>query len=254
MALTDSSGDPLLLSNGGHHPFSASGNAPSATSTENRSHLDPLSAACSCDLLPAERDGDMAVRNGAVKLQQGAHVQRASRPVQNGGLVKLNGSLRNIPPSAAASPSSAVTDSQKPNRLHVASTLSPTAPSALCCPHCHFHSTLCCPCGQPDCPLVRSPAASPGPCASPQPGSTSSCPCCLSTCTYSHHLPHHQASPMSLHHQRWQEHLQSQIHPPGIRLVLCLFVLNECCLRILEMADVSFQGLKTYSIFLGGGN
>ncbi|XP_054900268.1 protein dispatched homolog 1 isoform X3 [Poeciliopsis prolifica] len=215
MALTDSSGDPLLLSNGGNHPFSASGNAPSAISTEERSHLEPLSAACSCDLLPAERDGELAVRNGAVKLQQGAHVQRASRPVQNGGLVKLNGSLRNLPPSPAAFPSSAVTDSQKPNRLHLASTLSQTAPSALCCPHCHFHSTLCCPCGQPDCPLVRTPA-SPRPCSSPQPGSTSSCPCCLSTCTYSHHLPHHQASPMSLHHQRWQEHLQSQIHAPRI--------------------------------------
>ncbi|XP_014829226.1 PREDICTED: protein dispatched homolog 1 [Poecilia mexicana] len=216
MALTDSGGDPLLLINGGHHPFGASGNAPLGTSTEDRSHLDPLSAACSCDLLPPDRDGDMAVRNGALKLQQGAPVQRACRPVQNGGLVKLNGSLRNLLPSPAASPSSAVTDSQKPNRLHLAPTLSPTAPSALCCPHCHFHSTQCCPCGHPDCPLVQSPAASPGPCSSPQPGSTSSYPCCLSTCTYSHHLPHHQASPMSLHHQCWQEHLQSQIRAPGI--------------------------------------
>ncbi|MEQ2209187.1 hypothetical protein XENOCAPTIV_026277 [Xenoophorus captivus] len=192
---------------------------------EDSSSQDPLSAASSCDCLPAERDGDVEVRNGALKLQQGSHVQRANRPVQNGGMIKLNGSLKNLPPSPGAAPSSAITDSQKPNRLHLTSTLSPTSSSPLCCPHCHFHSTLCCPCGQPDCPPFQSPASGPVPCSGPHAGTALSCPCCISTCTYSHPLPHHQASPTSLHHQCWQEHLQSQIHAPGIRLVLFKFIL-----------------------------
>ncbi|KAM4528802.1 protein dispatched homolog 1 isoform 1-T1 [Fundulus diaphanus] len=215
MALTDTSGDPLSLGNGGRHPLSASGSGPSINSPEDRSTQEAVSAASSCDRLPAESGGDTELRNGASKLQQGSHVQRANGPIQNGGTVKLNSSLSNIPPSPPASPSSAVTDSQKPNRLHLASTLSP-ASSPLCCPHCHIHSTLCCPCGQPDCALFQSPAPGPGPCSSPHTGTASPCPCCLSTCTYSHPLPHRQASPMSLHHQRWQEHLQSQIHAPGI--------------------------------------
>ncbi|XP_038124937.1 protein dispatched homolog 1 [Cyprinodon tularosa] len=189
MALTDPAGDPPSLSNGGHHPLSASSNQ------------DPPPAA-SC--LPAGSDGNLEVR----KLRQGA-----SRPPQSSGAIRLNGSLANTPP-----PPSAVTDSQKPNRLHQNSSLSstPPPPPPLCCPHCRFHPPLRCSCGQPDCPLPQSAAPVPGPCSSSHSGGASSCPCCLSTCSYSHPLPHHQASPMPLHHQRWQEHLQSQIHGPGI--------------------------------------
>lgn len=224
MDLTDTRAKPLLLSNGGHHPLSACGNACSGSNTESSSQ-DPLSAASTCNCLPSERDGDMEVMNGAVKLQQGPNVQRPNKQVQNGGVIKQNGSLKNHSPSPAASSSSAVSDFQKPSRLHLASTLSPTSSSVLCCPHCHFHSTLCCPCGQPDCLLDQSPATGQGPCSSPPAGTASPCPCCLSTCRYSHPLPHCHASPMSVHHQRWQEHLQSKIKASGIRLVLLLLIL-----------------------------
>ncbi|XP_041831186.1 protein dispatched homolog 1 [Melanotaenia boesemani] len=208
MALTDASGDPLAHSNKGNHPLSANGNAaPSASSVQ-----DPLTAASSGECLTAEGDDGTAVVDKASKLQQRSH-QRAGRQSQNGGVVKQNGSLKNLPPSPASSPSP-VTDSQRPARHHFSSTLSPPPsspplqPQPLCCQHCHFHSTLCCPCGQQECPLFQSPG--PGPGSSPHPGTAPSCPCCLSACTYSHQQP------LSLHHQRWQDHLQGQTHASGI--------------------------------------
>ncbi|KAM7368252.1 hypothetical protein PAMP_014492 [Pampus punctatissimus] len=227
MALSDACDDPPALSNGGHHPLSVSGNAPSNTSTPVSNGQDPLTAASSGD-----GHEEPIVKDAASKVHQRSHVvQRANRPSQNGGVVKRNGSLRNLPPSSASSSSSssspAVTDSQRLAKCHLPSTLSPSSPSSplqpppLCCQHCHFHSTLCCPCGQPECPLFQNPGTGPGPGSVPHPGSPPSCPCCLSACTYSHPHPHapHPSSPLCLHHhhhQRWQEHLQSQTHAPGI--------------------------------------
>ncbi|XP_040919915.1 protein dispatched homolog 1 [Toxotes jaculatrix] len=228
MALSDAGGDPLALSNGGHHSLSANGNAPSNTSTPVSNDQDPLTAACSRDCLTADGDEDVAVKDVASKVQQQQQQrsQRANRPSQNGGVVKQNGSLRNLPPSSSASSSPAVTDSQRLAKRHLPSTLSPSSsspplqPPPLCCPHCHFHSTLCCPCGQQECPLFQNPGTGPGPGSVPHPGTTSSCPCCLSACTYSHPHPPHSSSPLCLHHhhhhQRWQEHLQSHTHATGI--------------------------------------
>ncbi|XP_068433710.1 protein dispatched homolog 1 [Clinocottus analis] len=176
MALSDSCGDPLALSNGGgQHPLAASGHAPSDAGA-----ADPFA------------DGDEASRD-----QQRSHVvQRANRPSQNGGVVKQNGSLRNLPPSASSSSSSS-----SPAKRHLSSSLSPSSsspslqPSPLCCQHCNLQAAPCCACGQPEC------------------GAAPSCPCCVSACTYSHPHPPHPASPLCLqhhHHQRWQEHLQNQ--------------------------------------------
>ncbi|KAM3603534.1 uncharacterized protein V6R79_024202 [Siganus canaliculatus] len=214
MALSDASGDPLALSNGGHPPLSANGNTASNTSTSTSQDL--LTAAPSGDCPAA--DGDI-VKDGVCLMQQ--KQQRTNRPSQNGGVLKQNGSLRNLPPSSAVSS----IDSQRLTKRRLPSGLSPSSsssssssssplqPPPLCCQHCHFHTTLCCPCGQQDCPLFQSPGRGPGPGVAP------SCPCCLSACTYSHPHPHppHPSSPLCLHqhhHQRWQEHLQNQA--PGI--------------------------------------
>ncbi|KAJ4929490.1 hypothetical protein JOQ06_005097 [Pogonophryne albipinna] len=202
MALSDASGDSVALGNGGHHNLSANGNGPSNHSTPVSSGQDPLTAA---DCL-TDGDQEVVVKDGGCKVQQRSHVvQRTNRPSQNGGVVKQNSSLRNLPPSS-------------PKR-HVSSSLSQSSsshslqPPPLCCQHCHFHSPLCCPCGQQDCPLFQNPGTGPGS------GTASSCPCCLSACTYSHPHAHpaHPSSPLCLQHlhqQRWQEHLQNQT--PGI--------------------------------------
>ncbi|KAK5880468.1 hypothetical protein CesoFtcFv8_023492 [Champsocephalus esox] len=203
MALSDASGDSVALGNGGHHNLSANGNGPSNSSTPVSSGQDPLTAA---DSLP-NGDQEVVVKDGGCKVQQRSHVvQRTNRPSQNGSVVKQNSSPRNLPPSS-------------PKR-HVSSSLSQSSsshslqPPPLCCQHCHFHSPLCCPCGQQDCPLFQNPGTGPGS------GTASSCPCCLSACTYSHPHAHpaHPSSPLCLQHlhqQRWQEHLQNQT--PGIR-------------------------------------
>lgn len=226
MALSDASGDPVALSNGGHHPLSANGNTPTNTSTPVSNGQDPLTAASSGERPTADGDEDVTVKDAACKVQQRSHiVQRTNRPSQNGGVVKQNGSLRNLSPSSASS-SPAVIDSQRLAKRHLPSTLSSSSsaptlqPQPLCCQHCHFQSTLCCPCGQQDCPLFQNPATGPGPGSVPHPGAASSCPCCVSACTYSHPHSHppHPSSPLCLHHhhhQRWQEHLQNQT--PGIR-------------------------------------
>lgn len=228
MALSDASGDPLALSNGGHHPFSANGNASSSTSTPVSNGQDPLTAASSGDCPAADGEEDVIANDAACKVQQKHHnlheVQRTNRPSQNGGVVKQNGSLRNLSQSSTPSSSPAGVDSQRLAKRHLPSTLSPSSssppfqPPPLCCQRCHFHSTLCCPCGQQECPLFQNPGTGPGPGSVPHPGTTSSCPCCLSACTYSHPHPSHPSSPLCLHrhhHQRWQEHLQNQT--PGLR-------------------------------------
>ncbi|KAI3363616.1 hypothetical protein L3Q82_001246 [Scortum barcoo] len=228
MALSDASGDPLALSNGGHHPLSANRNAPSNTSTPVSNGQDPLTAACSGDSPAADGDEDVRVTDAASKVQQkqqSSHVvQRTNRPSQNGGVVKQNGSLRNLPPSSAGSSTPTIIDSQRLAKRHLPSTLSPSSSAPplqppLCCQHCHFHSTPCCPCGQQDCPLFQNLGTGSGPGSVPHPGTAPSCPCCLSACTYTHPHPHppHPSSPLCLHHhhhQRWQEHLQNQT--PGI--------------------------------------
>ncbi|XP_060948001.1 protein dispatched homolog 1 [Limanda limanda] len=236
MALSDVSGDPVACSNGGHHPLSSNGNAPSNTSTVVSNSQDPLTAACSSDCLSADGDEDVTLKDVASKVQQKqqrpAVFQRTNRLSQNGATVKRNGSLKNLPPSSTASSSSssssaAVTDSQKlagshPPSTHSSSSASPPLqPPPLCCQHCHFHSAFCCPCGQQDCPLFQNPSTGTVPGSVPQPGTTSSCPCCASGCTYSHPHSHppHSSSPLCLHHhhhQRWQEHLQSHPHATGI--------------------------------------
>ncbi|KAM9339516.1 protein dispatched homolog 1 [Symphorus nematophorus] len=221
MALSDAGGDPLALSNGGHHPFSANGNAPSNTSTPVSNGQDPLTAASSGDGPTADGDEDVTVKDTACKAQQKQQIshRRTNRPSQNGGVVKQNGSLRNLPAAAATSS----IDSQRLAKRHLPPTLSPSSsspllqPPPLCCQHCHFHPALCCPCGQPECPLFQNPGTGPAPGSIPHPGTATSCPCCLSACTYSHPHPPHPSSPLCLHHhhhQRWQEHLQSQT--PGI--------------------------------------
>lgn len=243
MALSDASGDPLALSNGGHRPLDANGNAPSNTSTPVSKGQDPLTSASSGDCPTPDGDKDVMGKDGtcvAQQKQQRSHVvQRTNRSnqSQNGDLVKQNGSLRNLPPSSAASSSPAITDSQRLAKRHLPSTLSPSSssppvqPPPLCCQHCHFHSTLCCPCGQPECPLFQNQGTGPGPGSVPHLGAASSCPCCLSACTYSHHQPHppHSPSPLCLHHhhqQLWQEHLQNQT--PGIRYGGRGILLNIC--------------------------
>ncbi|XP_078130795.1 protein dispatched homolog 1 [Sander vitreus] len=212
MALSDACGDPVALSNGGHHPLSANGNAPPNTSMPVSGDQDPFTAASSGDCVAADGDEDVVVKDAPSKEQQRSHVvQRTSRPSQNGGVVKQNGSLRSLPPSKS---SPAGVDSQRLAKRHLCSppALSPSSsspslqPPPLCCQHCHFHAALCCPCGQPECPG-----------SIPRPGTPSSCPCCLSACTYSQPHPPHPSSPLCLHHhhqQRWQEHLQNQT--PGI--------------------------------------
>lgn len=217
MALSGAGGDPLALSNRGHHPLSANGN----TGTGH----DPLTAASGGDCLTADGGEDVIVKDTACKVQQRSHdVQRANRLSQNGGVVKQNGSLRNLPPSSSAS-SPAVTDAQRLAKRHVTLPLTSSSsslslqPPPLCCQHCHFRSTLCCPCGQQECPLFQNPGTGSGPGSIPHPGATPSCPCCLSACTFSQPHPHppHPSSPLCLqhhHHQRWQEHLQNQT--PGI--------------------------------------
>lgn len=196
MALSDGIGDPLALSNGGQHPLS--GHAPSNIRTAVSNGQDPLTCDPASDCLTAGGDED-----AASKLQQQPHtIQRVNRASQNGGVPKQNGSLRSLPPASAASSSPAVAV-----RSHLPSAVPPSSSSAaLCCQRCHFPSTVCCPCGRQECPLFQSP----GPGSVPHPGTGSSCPCCLSACTYPHSLHHH-------HQQRWQEHLQSQTQAPGIR-------------------------------------
>uniref|UniRef100_A0A665WHI2 Protein dispatched homolog 1 n=1 Tax=Echeneis naucrates TaxID=173247 RepID=A0A665WHI2_ECHNA len=226
MALSDAIGDPLALSNGGHNPLSVNGNAPPSSSTLVTNGQDPLTVACSNDCLTADGEEDIPGKEGVSKVQQRAlAVQRANRSNQNGVVVKQNGSLKNLSPSSPASPSATLTDSQRLAKRHLPSAISPSASSPplqtlpLCCQHCHFHSTLCCPCGQQDCSFFQNPGSGPGPGSVPHPGTASSCPCCLSTCTYSHPHPPHSPSPLCLHHlhqQRWQEHLQSQAHAAGI--------------------------------------
>lgn len=235
MALNDVSGDPLALSNGGHQPLSASRNAASNTSTLVSNSHDPLTPAPSGDCPSPDGDDDVTVRDCVSTPQQKEQkeqrlhvVQRMniSKQSQNGGVVKQNGSLRNLPPSSAAPSTLAATDSQRLATRHLLSNLTPSSsappvqPQSLCCQHCHFHSTLCCPCGQQECPLFQNQGTDSGSGPIPHPGAASSCPCCLSACAYSHHQPHpaHSATPLCLHHhhqQRWQDHLQSQT--PGIR-------------------------------------
>lgn len=168
-------------------PISSRGRRPPSASDIDS--CDPLaSAAPADDCSSTEGDDDVAVGGGC---------RSCLRPSHNGGVAMQNGSLRNLP---ASSPS-----------------VQPQ-PQPLCCQHCHFHPALICPCGHPECPLRQNHGASSGP--GPLP-SSSSCPCCLSACTYSNHQPH-SASPLCLHHhqhhqQRWQEHLQNQT--AGIRYV-----------------------------------
>ncbi|XP_017287881.1 protein dispatched homolog 1 [Kryptolebias marmoratus] len=186
MALSGAGGDPLSLGNSGPRPrSSSSGNPPSCGSQE-----------------PLAVGGD----DGAgVQPQRRSHAEREGRPSQNGGVLRRNGSLRSLSPPSAVSPSPAVKDPQRAAR-HPPSPSS--SPPPLCCPHCHFHPALCCPCGQQECAVFQSPTSD------PRPGAPAPCPCCLSACTYSH--PHHPSSPVPLHHQRWPEHLQSQIRAAGI--------------------------------------
>ncbi|KAK2890437.1 protein dispatched homolog 1 [Channa argus] len=224
MALCDASGDPLDLSYGEHHRLSANRNAPVSTAFGNSQ--DPLPAASSSDCPAADGGEDVALKDEASKVQQRPHVvQRTNRTNQNGTVVKKNGSLRNYPPSQSASQSPTATDSQRLAKGHLPFTLAPSSsspalqPPALCCQYCHFHSTLCCPCGQQECPLFQNPSTGPGPGSVPYPGNTSSCPCCVSACTYTHPHPPHPSSPLCLHHnhhQRWQEQLQNHTHAPGI--------------------------------------
>uniref|UniRef100_A0A7N6BEY6 Protein dispatched homolog 1 n=1 Tax=Anabas testudineus TaxID=64144 RepID=A0A7N6BEY6_ANATE len=218
MALSDANGDPVAISNGGHHPLSANGNAISNTSTPVRNGQDPLTAASSSDCLTADGDDDVSAKDVTSKVQLRSHAtQGTNRPNQNG-------SLRNLPPSSTPSSSPAITDSQRLAKGHLPSTLTTPSSSSpplqpLCCQHCHYHSTLCCPCGQQDCPFFQNSTTGPGPGSVPHPGTTSSCPCCLSACTYSHSHPPQSSSPLCLHHhhhQRWQEHPQSHTHAPGI--------------------------------------
>ncbi len=228
MALSDASGDPLTLSSGSHHLLSANGNPPSNSSTPVSNGQDPLTAASSGDCPTVDEDEDVIEKDAVCKVHQKHHnshiVRRANRPTQNGGVVKLNGSLRDLSQSSAASSSPTTTDSQRLAKRHLPSTLSPSSSPPplqappLCCQRCHFHSTLCCPCGQQECPLFQNPSTGPGPGSIPHPGTITCCPCCLSACTYPHPHPPHPSSPLCLHHhhhQRWQAHLQN--HTPGIR-------------------------------------
>ncbi|XP_068610136.1 protein dispatched homolog 1 [Brachionichthys hirsutus] len=215
MALSEASGDPLAVSNGGHRPLGSNGTVRSNGSTPVSDGQDPLTAASSGDCPPADGDDVIACMRS---------LQRTDRPGRNGSVVKQNGSLRSLLPTAAASSSSSsssssVTDSQRLAQRHLPPTLSSSSsspappPTPLCCQHCHFQSTLCCPCGQQECPLVQNPGSGPALGSAPHPGAAPSCPCC----TYAPPHPHtsHPTSPLCLHHhhhhhQRWQEQM------PGI--------------------------------------
>ncbi|CAG5927864.1 unnamed protein product [Menidia menidia] len=205
MALSDPSGDLLALSSGGHQPLTMNGNASSSPGAPVSSSGQQWSVtSCSgSNLFTAEGDDGASVLSEASAQQQRA----------NGSMVKLNGPLKNLSPSAASS-----SDSHRLTRHHFPSTPSPSSPlqpPPLCCQHCHFHSSLSCPCGQQECPLFLSP----GPVSHLQTGTASSCPFCLSACTYSHQHPLHPSSPLPVHHhpqQHWQENLKSQTHEPGL--------------------------------------
>ncbi|KAF7231441.1 dispatched RND transporter family member 1 [Nothobranchius furzeri] len=201
MALSGSGGDSI--GGGGNHPLSSSGSVAPGRGQG------PLTASFGGDRHTAEGDEEGEVRRESPRLQQWT---------QNGGVLKKNSSMRYLPPQSATSPSPGLTEPQRLAKPHLPSTLSPSSlspplqPPPLCCPHCHFHSTLCCSCGQQERLLFQNQASG----SSPHPGATpSSCLCCLSSCLYSH--PHHPSSLLALHHhQRWQEHLQSQKLTPGI--------------------------------------
>nr|XP_054604513.1 protein dispatched homolog 1 isoform X1 [Nothobranchius furzeri]XP_054604514.1 protein dispatched homolog 1 isoform X1 [Nothobranchius furzeri]XP_054604515.1 protein dispatched homolog 1 isoform X1 [Nothobranchius furzeri] len=201
MALSGSGGDSI--GGGGNHPLSSSGSVAPGRGQG------PLTASFGGDRHTAEGDEEGEVRRESPRLQQ---------RTQNGGVLKKNSSMRYLPPQSATSPSPGLTEPQRLAKPHLPSTLSPSSlspplqPPPLCCPHCHFHSTLCCSCGQQERLLFQNQASG----SSPHPGATpSSCLCCLSSCLYSH--PHHPSSLLALHHhQRWQEHLQSQKLTPGI--------------------------------------
>lgn len=213
MALNDASADPPAITNGGHHPLSGSPSSKASTPVCNGQ--DPLTAASSGDSLAADNDEDATAKDCSSDVQQRPHVVHRA----NGSVVKQNGLLRNI------SQSSVVTDPQRLTNCHHISTLSsppPLQPRTLCCQHCHYPSTLCCPCGQPDCPLFQPTATGPGPVTVAHPGTTTPCPCCVSACTYSHlHTPHLNSTLCAHQHhqqqeQRWQEHLHSHAHGPTI--------------------------------------
>lgn len=217
MARSDASADPLAQSNGGHHHL---------TGAEISDGQDPLTAAFPGDHPAA--DGGRSI--AACTAQQRLHgVPKTSRSTQsvNGSVVKENGC-----PWTPAPSSTVVSDSQRLTKCHLACSHlppSPPCPPALCCQQCHFRSALACPCGQQECPLLRTPSTGLRSGSVPQHGSTSACPCCLSACTYSHQQqqqhhthPAHTPPPLCLHHhhhhqQRWQDHLQNQA--PGIRYV-----------------------------------
>ncbi|XP_068198912.1 protein dispatched homolog 1 isoform X2 [Antennarius striatus] len=214
MALSDASGDTLALSNGA---------VSSNTSTPVCDCQDPLTAASSGDCSPTDGDDDVTVKDAECIVQQKLQRsrQRSDRLGQNGSVVKQNGSLRNLLPTSTASSSPAVADSQRPSKRHLPPALSQSSASPppqsmpLCCQHCHFQSTLFCPCGQQECPLLQNQGSGPGLSSVPHPGAAPSCSCCLSSCTYAHPHPHtpHPTSPLCLHHhhhQHWQEHLQNQ--------------------------------------------
>lgn len=217
MALSDTSGDPLALGCRNQHPLLAKGNAPSGTSTAVGSSRDPLTAASSPDNHPAEGGEDPTVLAEAQTLQQRSHaVQRADRPCQNGGVLKQNGTPRSILPSPSSFPAP---DPKRGVGHHYSSPTCSPPLQPVPCQHCHLHSALCCPCGQQDCPIFKSQGTGSGSSSGPSPGShPGTASCCLSACTYCHLHPHHPSPQLSLHHhQRWQEHLQSQTQAPGIR-------------------------------------
>ncbi|XP_024147117.1 protein dispatched homolog 1 isoform X1 [Oryzias melastigma] len=216
MALSDTSGDPLALGCRNQHPLLAKGNAPSGTSTAVGSSRDPLTAASSPDNHPAEGGEDPTVLAEAQTLQQRSHaVQRADRPCQNGGVLKQNGTPRSIAPSPSSFPAP---DPKRGVGHHYSSPTCSPPLQPVSCQHCHLHSALCCPCGQQDCPIFKSQGTGSGSSSGPSPGShPGTASCCLSACTYCHLHPHHPSPQLSLHHhQRWQEHLQSQTQAPGI--------------------------------------
>ncbi|KAF3849523.1 hypothetical protein F7725_019242 [Dissostichus mawsoni] len=132
MALSDASGDSVALGNGGHHNLSANGNGPSNSSTPVSSGQDPLTAA---DCL-TDGDQEVVVKDGGCKVQQRSHVvQRTNRPSQNGGVVKQNSSLRNLPPSSPKRHvSSSLSQSSSSHSLQpppsAASTVTSTPPCA----------------------------------------------------------------------------------------------------------------------------
>ena len=248
MALSVANGDPLAQNNGGQNPL---------TSANISDSQGPSTATFAGDhpALDGGRSG------GACRLQQRLHAvpkTTGSNQSLNGSVVKQNGSLRNLASSCTAVSSPAtVTDSQRPSKCHPSCTHSPPPP-VLCCQHCHFRSTLACPClCQSERPLLQTPSTGPRSGSVPHHGSTPACPCCLSACTYSHHHhqthPSHSASPLCLHHhqhhhhhQRWQDHLQSQT--PGIRYVGRLF--HIICIWHIDSVQNRFPGALERSILV----